>query len=85
MATIEPPKATYSITLDAQLEGLTVPLQVQAESMNDLRKAIRLLQANNFLVPQCPTHHRPMKPSQHGGWYCTAKNGDGEYCKEKVR
>jgi len=82
MAAIEPPKATYSITLDATLEGLAVSLQVSAESMNELRRAVRLLQANNFLVPQCPTHHRPMKQNSRG-WYCSAKVGDG-YCNEKV-
>ncbi len=84
MATNEPPKASYTLTLDCTIEGLTAPLQVQADNMNELRRAVRLLQANNFLVPQCPTHRRAMKPSQHGGWYCTAKNGEGAYCKERI-
>jgi transposase len=44
----------------------------------------RLLQANGMIVPQCPIHHRAMKQSQYGGFYCTAKNGEGEYCKEKI-
>lgn len=40
--------------------------------------------------PVCPIHNRVMKPSQHGGWYCTAKiaadDGTGKpvYCKHKV-
>ncbi len=33
--------------------------------------------------PLCPIHHRAMKPSRKpGGWYCSAKVGDG-YCSEK--
>lgn len=33
---------------------------------------------------RCPDHPtRALKPSQHGGYYCTAKVGDG-YCKFKV-
>jgi len=86
MATIEPPKAHYSVTLDATIEGLTLPLQVHADSVNEIRKAVRLLQANGLLVPQCPAHPgRAMKPSKNGkGWYCSAKNADGEYCKEKA-
>lgn len=41
-------------------------------------------------APMCPTHNRPMKQSQRGGWYCTAKivedGGDGKpvYCKQKA-
>src|SRR3712207_5562227 len=50
MNTIEPPKAHYSVTLDAQIEGLTLPLQVHAESVNELRKAVRLLRANDMLA-----------------------------------
>ena len=83
MSTIEPPKVHYSVTIDAQIEGLTLPLQVHAESVNDLRKSIRLLQANGMLVPQCPVHHRAMKQNSRG-WYCSAKNSDGEYCKERA-
>ena len=82
MTTIEPPKATYTITVDATLEGLALPLQVHAESVNDLRKAVRLLQANGLLVPQCPVHHRPMKQNSRG-WYCSAKVGDG-YCDQRA-
>lgn len=55
MNTIEPPKAHYSVTLDAQIEGLTLPLQVHAESVNELRKAVRLLRANDMLARQPPS------------------------------
>ncbi len=78
----ERPAATYSLTLDATIEGLTVPLQVHAESVNDLRKAVRLLHANGLLVPQCPKHHRAMKQNSRG-WYCSAKVGDG-YCDQRA-
>ncbi len=86
MATVEPPKASYTLILDCTIEGIVAPLQVHAETVNDLRRAVRLLQANNFLVPQCPAHPgRAMKPSKNGhGWYCTAKNAEGEYCKERI-
>jgi len=84
MGSIEPPKAHYTITLDATIEGLTVPLQVHADSINEIRKAIRLLTASNILVPQCPTHHRAMKQNSRG-WYCSAKDAAGNYCMETVR
>ncbi len=79
----ERPAATYSITLDCTLEGLAVPLQVHAETVNDLRKAVRLLQANNLVVPQCPRHHRAMKQNSRG-WYCSAKDVEGNYCTERA-
>lgn len=37
--------------------------------------------------PLCPIHNKPMKPSQHGGWFCPVKiaedDGTGKpvYCK----
>ena len=40
--------------------------------------------------PNCPAHNRPMKQSQRGGWYCTAKIADNDgtgkpvYCKQKA-
>jgi len=42
-------------------------------------------------APMCPTHQKPMKRSQHGGWYCPAKIADDDgtgkpvYCKQKVK
>jgi hypothetical protein len=42
-------------------------------------------------APPCPTHGKPMKHSQHGGWYCPVKiaedGGDGKpvYCKCKTK
>jgi hypothetical protein len=37
----------------------------------------------NGSVPICP-YHGPMKPSKFGGYHCTAKMGDGSYCKERA-
>src|SRR5690606_35933443 len=36
----------------------------------------------NGSAPICP-YHGPMKPSKFGGYHCTAKMGDGSYCKER--
>jgi len=48
-----------------------------------LRKAMRLLQANGMLVPHCPKHHRAMKQNSRG-WYCSAKDAEGNYCTERA-
>lgn len=46
---------------------------------------------NGAAPPVCPTHGKPMKPSQHGGWYCPQKllddDGSGKpvYCKHKSK
>jgi hypothetical protein len=77
--TSQPPHASYSLTVQVQLEGITAPLAISAGSVNELRKAVRLLQANGLLAvsqsttstagepPICPTHHKPMKPSKKPG------------------
>lgn len=39
----------------------------------------------NGAAPVCNVHNKPMKPSQHGGYYCTAKLADGTYCKETAK
>jgi hypothetical protein len=42
-------------------------------------------------APICPTHGRPMRQGQRGGWFCSAKiaedGGDGKpvYCKQKAQ
>lgn len=94
MSNPQPPAAHYSLTVHVQLEGITAPLGISAESVNELRKAVRLLQANDMLVsppastngepPLCPVHDKPMKASKKpGAWFCSAKVGDG-YCDQKV-
>lgn len=45
---------------------------------------------NGTGAPLCPTHGRPMKPSRHGGFHCTAKIADDDgtgrplYCRQKL-
>ncbi len=45
-----PPHADYSLTVQVQLEGITALLQIYASSMNEIRKALRALQAGSLLV-----------------------------------
>jgi hypothetical protein len=35
-------------------------------------------------APMCPTHQKPMKASQYGGWYCSHKD-DAGYCSQKAK
>ncbi len=94
MSNAQPPAAHYSLTVHVQLEGITAPLAISADSVNELRKAVRLLKENGFIPeqpastngepPVCPVHHKAMKPSKKpGAWFCSAKVGDG-YCEQKV-
>lgn len=78
-----PPQAAYQLTVQATIEGVTAPLAISAASINELRKAIRLLQANNLLasqpagpiqwsytpegLPICPRHNAPMKKREKQG------------------
>ena len=41
--------------------------------------------ANTSGAPKCNVHNRAMKPSaKGGGFYCSAKLGDGTYCQERA-
>ena len=97
MATHEPPNARYTLTVQVTLDGITAPLSITADSVNEVKKALHLLDTNGMLAaqptpaqatdepPRCPVHHRPMKPSKKpGAWFCSAKVGEGSYCTEKV-
>jgi hypothetical protein len=35
-------------------------------------------------APSCPVHHKTMRQSRDGGFYCPCKNPDGSYCTEKA-
>jgi hypothetical protein len=35
-------------------------------------------------VPICPIHNVPMRPGQHGGFFCARKNADGTWCTQRV-
>jgi hypothetical protein len=89
-----PPQATYTITVPITLDNVTAPLQIHAVSMNELKRAVRLLKENGLLVemapeptngdtPVCHVHKTKMKPSQYGGWFCPVKDASGSYCKVK--
>lgn len=43
-----------------------------------------VVQAEVEPTPYCPVHQRPMKVSNHGGWFCTAKIAEGQFCQEKA-
>jgi hypothetical protein len=86
MSTLEPPNVTYRFVVTATIDGHTAPLSIEGTSINEIRRAVRLLDTNGVLSqppaatadepPRCPVHNRAMKPSK--------KVGDGSYCTEKV-
>ena len=47
-----PPQATYSLTVQVQLEGVIAPMAITASSVNEVKKALRLLAANGLLTAQ---------------------------------
>ncbi len=73
------------------------PRDFLGTSLNKVRKAARLLQANNLIVAapasptvanadRCPTHAREIKASKKPGVkFCPAQNEDGSYCTYKVK
>lgn len=80
---------TYTMTVPVSIDGVHAPLQVHAETMNELRNALTLLRQYEFIAengngdtPICHVHKVKMKPSQYGGWYCSVKDSAG-YCKVK--
>ncbi len=87
---------SYTLTVTVKLEGITAPLQIHAETVNDLRKQVQQLQQHDLLAthpaetPAAARHvceyHGPMKEStkRPGSWFCPAKMGDGSYCKSKA-
>jgi hypothetical protein len=94
MSTSEPPNVTYRFVVTATIDGHSAPLSIEGTSISEIRRAVRLLDANGLLdgtpaatsdePPRCPVHNRPMKPSKKpGAWFCSAKTPDG-YCDQKV-
>ncbi len=91
------PNVSYSFVTHASIDGATGPLAITGASLNEVRKAVRLLQANNLLVAtppaasaasvdRCPTHSRELKASKKPGVkFCPAQNEDGSYCSFKVK
>jgi hypothetical protein len=77
MSTIERPAATYSLTVQVQIEGITAPLAITADSVNEIKKAVRLLHANG--LPR--SLHTPTSVSAHAGaasrrWYGATRMGN---------
>ncbi len=95
MSTTEVPAVTYRFVVTATIDGHSAPLSIEGTSINEIRRAVRLLDTNGMLSqqpaastdepPRCPVHNKPMKPSKKpGAWFCSAKATDGSYCTEKV-
>ncbi len=73
----------YTLTVTVKLEGITAPLQIHADTVNDLRKHLQQLQQHDLLVAQpaapiqwsytpeglpiCPKHGAPMKKREKQG------------------
>src|SRR3712207_6089556 len=52
MATNEPPNVTYRFVITATIDGQTAPLSIEGTSINEIRRAVRLLDANGMLTSQ---------------------------------
>ncbi len=90
---------SYTLTVNVQLEGITAPLQIHGNTVNELRELVRQLQQYDMIAaqqpqaethgpPTCPIHHRELKASQKPGTYfCPAKDDTqpNGYCKHKVK
>ena len=94
-----PPDVTYRFVIHATIDGHTAPLSIEATSLNEIRRAVRLLDGNGMIAeqqpvfensktdspPVCNVHNLPMKPSKKpGAWFCSARLADGTYCDQKV-
>ena len=94
--TATPPHATYSMTVSVTLEGITAPMAISASSVNEVRRTVRLLQANGLIAeqpattgtsdaaPLCPDHGSAMRKGNYG-WFCPRKTETGEYCTHKIK
>ncbi len=86
----------YTLTVTVKLEGVTAPLQIHGETVQELRERLQQLQTYDLLAthpaetPAAPVHvcqyHGPMKESSKrpGTYFCPAKMGDGSYCRSKA-
>ncbi len=87
--------AIYRFTVNATIEGVTGPLVIEEESINDIWQTIQKLREYDLLAahaaetqapPRVCEYHGPMKEStkRPGTYYCPSKMGDGSYCKSKA-
>jgi hypothetical protein len=75
---------TLILTGESGSEIVTILKQMQAAGMQQAAPTASAASAAPAAdsPPMCPIHNKPMKPSRKpGGWYCSAKVGDG-YCSE---
>lgn len=91
------PQAVAKFSITASIDGFPVTVEVEGKAdalrgMIDRLKAIGAqppsVQASttttsNEDAPVCEFHGK-MKRSNHGGFYCPKKMGDGSYCKSKA-
>jgi len=91
------PQAVATFTITAMIDGFPVQIAVEGKAdalrgMIDRLKAIgaqppasvqvNLPEQKTDDAPVCQ-FHGAMKRSNHGGFYCPKKMGDGSYCKSK--
>src|SRR5262245_42455753 len=86
--------ATHTITY--MLDGF--PITTQIETTAPIAEVVARLKAIGATPPALPIGNKPassdadapvcefhgkLKRSQHGGWFCPKKMGNGEYCKSR--
>jgi hypothetical protein len=88
------PVATHTISY--QLDGFAVTTTLETTaSIADVISRLKAIGAtppsskpsaslpSSEDAPICEFHGK-LKKSQHGGWFCPKKMGDGSYCKSKA-
>jgi len=92
------PQAVAKFVITASIDGFPIQVEVEGKAdalrgMIDRLKAIGAVPPSLFGnsksgeseqtdAPVCEFHGK-MKASNHGGWFCSRKMGDGSYCKSK--
>jgi len=90
------PQAAAKFTIAATIDGFPVSIEVEGKA-DALRGMIDRLKAIGATPPsKVESHaatqpdeapvcefHGAMKRSNHGGYFCPKKMGDGSYCKSK--
>ena len=62
MATTEPPNVTYRFVVNATIDGHSAPLSIEGTSINEIRRAVRLLDGNGLLASTPPPAHPSDEP-----------------------
>src|SRR5262245_34226080 len=93
------PQAHATFTITATIDGFPVQIEVEGKA-SDLRALVDRLKSIGAQppIPEKPQSqkswdtddapvcefHGKMKRSNHGGFFCSRKMGDGSYCKSKA-